>query len=279
MVTNTIRKRRDSLIAFFVLTFGITWGLAALLVLFPGVFEAFFGALSAASPVFILAVAAPTIAASVLTFARGGWKGLRTLYAKFAQWRFGMQWYAVLLAGIPLVNYLVSRMMGAKPTHVLGTLGSVLGFLLLNLVLGPLGEELGWRGFALPRLLERFSPLVASLALGLIWGVWHLPAFFLAGLPQSNLAIPLFLIKTLLLAILATWIFIHTKGSVLSMVLFHWIVNMSLDIFGAPELPLTLAFAGIAGLVIVFDQQVGWLRRDEKRIRQDAGATALGAGR
>src|SRR5574337_857223 len=61
------------------------------------------------------------------------------------------------------------------------------------LTTGPLGEELGWRGFALPRLLKRFNPFVASLVLGAIWGVWHLPSFYLAGMVQARLALPIFI--------------------------------------------------------------------------------------
>src|SRR5581483_3480393 len=108
MLRNTVGKQRGLLVSFFVLTFAITWGLAAFVVLVPRLSEALFGKLSAASPVFIVAVAGPTIAASILTFVQGGWSDLRALYAKWTQWRFGVQWYALLLVGIPLVNYLIS---------------------------------------------------------------------------------------------------------------------------------------------------------------------------
>ena len=77
------------------------------------------------------------------------------------------------------------------------------------------GEELGWRGYALPRLLERFSPLVASLILGVIWWLWHLPTFFIAGTPQFRQPVVAFLIMTTAYSILMTWIFLHTHGSVL----------------------------------------------------------------
>jgi membrane protease YdiL (CAAX protease family) len=260
MLNDTIRTRRNTLIVFFALTFAFSWGLAALLVLFPSQIEALFGQPSAAHPLFILAVAGPTIVATVLTFTHEGVSGLRRLYAQMTHWRFGFHWYALLLIGIPLGCYLISQAAGPQPKFDLSTPALLLAFLLLNLILGPLGEELGWRGYALPRLLERFNPLTASLILGALWGAWHLPAFFVSGLPQASLAIPVFLFGTLCLTILATWIFLHTGGSVPSIVLLHWMINCGQDVFGTSQLPFTLSIAVAAALVVVFDRRLGWLR-------------------
>jgi len=272
MLRNTVGKQRGLLVSFFVLTFAITWGLAAFVVLVPRLSEALFGKLSAASPVFIVAVAGPTIAASILTFVQGGWSDLRALYAKWTQWRFGVQWYALLLVGIPLVNYLISRVAGHEPVPNLSTLPSLLAFLVLEFVLGPLGEELGWHGFALPRLLNRYSPLAASLIFGVIWGMWHLPAFFLSGLPQSKLGVPVFLVRAMFLAILGTWIFVRTGRNVPSMVLFHFMLNVSLDMFGVPQRALMVITIAAAVLAIALDRQVGWFRKADA-----AAASTLGA--
>jgi len=272
MSRNTIHKQRDRLLSFFVLTFAITWGLAAFVVLLPSLSEGLFGKLSAASPVFIVAVAGPTIAASILTLVQGGLSGLRALYAKWTQWRFGVQWYALLLIGIPLTNYVISRVAGHGPVPNLSTLASLLGFLVLQFVLGPLGEELGWHGFAFPRLLNRYSPLTASLIFGIIWGMWHLPAFFLSGLPQSNLGVPIFLVRATFLAILGTWIFVRTGRNVPSMVLFHFMINVSLDLFGVPQLPLMVVTIAAAMVVVGLDRQVGWFRKADARDVQATGA-------
>lgn len=262
MIHTTVRKQGDLLVPFFVLTFAITWGLGAFIVLAPALAETLFGKLSAASPIFVVAVAGPTIAASILSFVRGGWQGLRALYAQWTTWHFGLPWYALLLLGIPLVNYLITWVAGSGPTPKLSTPARLLGFLLLQFVLGPLGEELGWHGFAFPRLLKRFSPFVASLVFGIIWGVWHLPAFFLAGLPQSDLGIPVFLVRATFLAILATWIFLRTGRNVPSMVLFHFMLNVSLDLFGVPQVPLMVVTIVAGVLVVVVDRRVGWFRKD-----------------
>jgi membrane protease YdiL (CAAX protease family) len=259
------KRERSLLVAFFVLTFAITWGLALLIVLFPGPLTALFGPVSAANPLFILAVAGPTVAATILTAMRAGRTGLRALYSGLTRWRFGIGWYAAILAGIPLIAFAVSQVAGAERKANLGTPALLVAFLLNQLILGPLGEELGWRGFALPRLLKRFSPLVASLILGVIWGVWHLPAFFVSGLPQTSLALPVFLLNVLFLSILATWIYRGTGGSVLSVALFHFAVNCAIDAFGAPLLPFMLAMAVAATLVVTLDSGADWFQHESSR--------------
>jgi membrane protease YdiL (CAAX protease family) len=260
MSNETTSKREGGLIAFFLLTYLITWGLAAFLFLLPGPFEALFGKMSMSSPVFVVAVAAPTISATILTYMRNRWPGLRNLYSRLARWRFGLQWYALVLIGIPIIGYLVGRLSGGRPSADLNTPLLVLSFLISQLILGPLGEELGWRGFALPRLLQRFSPLLASLILGAIWGVWHLPSFFVSTLVQSSLAIPVFLFGALCMSILSTWFYLHTGGSVLITVLFHLAFNASLNALGASFTWFTLALAVCALLVALLDRRLGWLR-------------------
>lgn len=260
MPNETTSKQEGGLVGFFVLTFLITWGLAAFLFLLPGPFEALFGKMSMSSPIFVVAVAAPTISATVITYIRSRWPGLRRLYAQIVQWRFGLEWYALVLIGIPAVGYLISRLTGGQPGVDLSTPQLVLIFLLGQLILGPLGEELGWRGFALPRLLRRFSPLAASLILGAIWGVWHLPSFFVSSLVQSSLAIPVFLFGALCMSVLATWLYLHTSGSVLITVLFHLMFNASLNAFGVSFTWFTFAMAVSAVLVVVLDRGLGWLR-------------------
>src|SRR5690606_11703585 len=80
---------------------------------------------------------------------------------------------------------------------------------------GALGEELGWRGYALPRLLELTDARAASIILGVVWAVWHLPAFFLASLAQSSVNFGLFVINVTAFSVIMTWLFVNTRGSVL----------------------------------------------------------------
>lgn len=258
MSAPSTRFRTDALPLFFLLTFAFTWGIAACLVLFPTAVEALFGELSSFSPIFLLAVAGPTLVATFLTWKHAGWSGLKRLYGHLLRWRFGLRWYALLLVGIPLLGYLVAQVAGPEMVYDLATPMLLLLALVNLLVSGPLGEELGWRGFALPRLLNRFNPFIASLILGILWGIWHLPSFFLSGLPQSGLAIPIFLLGGLCLSILATWLFYHTDQSVLSIVLFHYMVNFSLSVLGAPLPAFTLVLVVAAVLVVALDRRLHW---------------------
>jgi uncharacterized protein len=94
-----------------------------------------------------------------------------------------------------------------------------------NLFQGPLAEELGWRGFLLPRLLDKCSPLKASVILGIVWAVWHLPAGTVTGGPYYFHTVAgtlLFTTRTVALSILMTVLFLHTRGSVLLAIVMHW---------------------------------------------------------
>jgi membrane protease YdiL (CAAX protease family) len=249
---------------FFLLTFAITWGFGALAIFLPAQFQALFGELTDTSPMYFLAVAAPTISATLVTFARDGWTGLGSLYGRLVHWRFGL-WYTLVLLGIPAVGWIAARIIGASPLKEANTTAEFLLLMFYILTTGPLCEELGWRGFALPRLLNRFSPFTASLILGVIWGVWHLPSFFVGGMEQNAMSIPLFLFNALFLSIFVTWVFLHTGGSVLIAVLIHFSVNFCATIIGV-TLP-TLGIMLLAGsiLVLVFDKQIGWFQKQERR--------------
>ena len=192
--------RSRPLVAFFVLTFAITWGLGGCFALFPAQFEALFGEISNTNPLFFVAVYAPSVSALIVTAYTGGISGLRELLNRLLRWRVGLRWYLTVFLGVPLL-LLGSAALSAWFSGKSLEFGPkdwrlALYALLIPLVTdpGPLGEELGWRGFALPRLLERWSALSASLILGLIWGLWHLPAFFFSGLPQSQFSLPAFLL-------------------------------------------------------------------------------------
>jgi len=149
-----------------------------------------------------------------------GKPGVKDLLGRILRWRVGVRWYAIAV-GLPVVLTLAAAgahlLLGAPPALRLGRL-SVLEPVIFVLVVG---EELSWRGYALPRLLARRSALAASLILGLLWGVWHLPTFLVPGAPQYGLPLPAFVLLTMAYSVLFTWIYIHTKGSVLIATVLH----------------------------------------------------------
>lgn len=258
MSTSSNRRERDTLFPFFIITFLITWGIGALAIFLPAQLQAFVGELTDTSPIYFLAIAAPTVSATILTFARDGWKGLASLYGRLVHWRFGFKWWALVLVGIPVVGWIASQITGSNPLKPTNSLSEFLWVLFYLLVTGPLCEELGWRGFALPRLLKRFNPFTASLILGIIWGVWHLPSFLLGGMVQAGMSLPLFLLNALLLSVFVTWIFQHTGGSVLITVLIHYTVNICASILGVTLPALVVVFLTVDIFILIFDKRIGW---------------------
>jgi hypothetical protein len=212
----------------------------------------------------------PAIAA-VLTAAWAGRPALRELGARLTRWRVGVRWWAVVLAG-PAVLWAATAglhvLLGGDAAAVrpqaveAGPAGLVLLFLVLALTDG-LGEELGWRGFALPRLLRRLGPVAASLLLGVVWAVWHAPLSWTSGAVLEGTPVWLLLVQLPACAVGYTWVFLHTGGSVLPAVALH----ATLSLFGV-TLPRTdgdwrpyLLFVGLQVAVAAALVVAGGLRR------------------
>lgn len=205
--------KRHPLVAFFVLAYAFSWWPWALSM--PGL------------PLFPLG---PMVAALTLTAVINGRDGLKALLAKVVQWRVNLRWYGVaLLLPVALglsaigMNLLLGAPMPAATQ--LPQWAVILSVLLSQVIFIQIGEELGWRGFALPRLLEGRSALAASLILGLLWLGWHLPSYATGAI--SAILIP----APFITAFLFTWLYQHTNGSVLIAILFHSMLNTVSDIF------------------------------------------------
>ena len=251
---------RRPLITFFYLTFVITWGLGAIAIFLPEQFQRLFGELTDTSPIYFLAIAAPTISATSLTMAWEGWQGLKSLYARLVRWHIDFKWYVLVLLGIPAVGWIAARFTGASALKPTDTPVELLWLLFYILITGPMCEELGWRGYALPRLLKRFNPFVASLVLGALWGVWHLPSFFLGGMVQEGQSLPLFLLNALLLSIFVTWVFMRTGGSVLITVLIHFAVNVCASVIGVAPHVIIILLLAVNMLILVYDKRLAWFQ-------------------
>jgi uncharacterized protein len=247
------RIMQRSLYAFFGLTFAITWGIGALFVLYPDRLTELFGVMSTRNPLFVLAVWAPALSALVLTAATEGVAGLRRLARGVAHWRVGLRWYLFVLLGIPVLGIGAALLGGTPPfpsvSHWYLIIPALLSAVLTDP--GPLGEEPGWCGYALPRLLAERSAHFASVILGLIWGVWHIPAFLIGGTPQHGLSLPALLLGGVSLSILATWIYNNTRGSVLLTILLHLMANFSLNVIDAPLVQFSGLLAITALIVVV----------------------------
>jgi membrane protease YdiL (CAAX protease family) len=202
----------------------------------------------------------PAVAAIIMIRMTEGKAGLIRLRSRIRQWRAGWHWYLFVLVGIPALVVLgiivqpgaLASFQGVTPTLLVSY---PLTFLVIIFGGGPLGEEPGWRGFALPRMQPRYGPLRGSLILGIFWCFWHLADFLTptqGGGPGTGLAafftnLPIFLLMVLALTIIFTWVFNHTAGSVFIAILLHASVN-------TPELVLLPLFPAVdhTGILVAY---------------------------
>lgn len=177
----------------------------------------------------------PTVAALVAAHALGGWAEIKQLLRGILIWRVGIQWYLFVFlfpVAARLLAVGVNVLLGGEPPRFFSSatvgfsgISPVLIILFLGIFIRPsLVEEIGWRGFALPRMQERLGALGASLLLGLLWGLWH---FHPVNFPFYKDWMLWFLLMTLLGSVIYTWIYNHTGGSILLAALFHASTNFS----------------------------------------------------
>jgi membrane protease YdiL (CAAX protease family) len=196
---------------FLLIAFGWTWPLAA------GI------RVSMILP--LLALFGPLLGAVVVLGIMEGREGLARLWRKFALRRRHLPWLAVAIA-LPLFLVIpvwcLERLSGSALELALGPI-SALSLILAFLIVG---EEVGWRGFALPHLLERWPALWSGIGLGVVWALWHLPNFFLPGFPHQDLPFTAFILMIVSFSILFTWLYLRTQGSLLVAVVFHAALNL-----------------------------------------------------
>jgi membrane protease YdiL (CAAX protease family) len=212
-----------ALAVFVLLSFGITWSVIGGYILFPEPAARIFGAMSGSHPLFFLATWAPGIAGVLLVLAHAGVRGLRGFLSRLLLWRGPALWWGFIGLGIPSVFIAGSLLKGGPllaPLPAEGA-GAMLALAARMLFLGPV-EELGWRGVAQPLLQRHLAPFWAGALIGTFWGLWHLPAFHLAGVVFEGWSFLPFFVGNVTLAILVTPVFNAARGSLLLPVLFHW---------------------------------------------------------
>jgi len=209
---------------YFLLAFGITWGFGGLALLTGNIRS---GGVHQLHPLHYLAAFGPSIAGFIMAATTEGWAGVRNILARLVPRWANVPWYAAVLVGFPAASFAAAWFHDPNSLSKLLSWDRLICLVPITLVLdtGPLGEEFGWRGFALPRLLRRWPPLIAALILGAIWWAWHLPTFFIHALSQSRLSIPLYVVNILALSILMTGLYIRTRGDLLLMILVHVMAN------------------------------------------------------
>lgn len=214
-----------SITLFLLLTFGIAWGILAAFIFFPEAMVGLFGEITGEHPLFYLAVWAPAISAFIVTFRWTGLEGLRRHLGRALLWRCSWPWYAFLLLGVPLVFFVGSFFKGnlSEAAFPFPSASSFLVALVFIAVKGPI-EEFGWRGLALPLLQRKMAPIWAALVIGVIWGLWHTPAFLLSGTEQSAWSFLPFFTGTIALSVIVTPLFNASRGSIFLPALFHFML-------------------------------------------------------
>lgn len=241
--------RRYPLVTFFVFAYALSWILWIPLV----------AAGQQVSPIaglifIIIGGFGPFLSAIIVTAIVQGKAGLRELRNRIFKWRVGTRWYLFVLS-FPIVFALVSYglyvLLGGTPQDLSGLQPWYNYFPAFAYVffLGGGQEEPGWRGFALPRLQVKYSAFVASVILGVFWAFWHFPLFFSAVSSQSGLPFAWYLPHCIALAIIFTWIYNGTGGSVLLAMMFHAGLNASAN--WIPFLAAEGALSQFASVVIV----------------------------
>lgn len=254
-----------TLIPFLTLTFGVSWGLVALYMLFTEPLVAIFGEIGYTNPLFILAVYTPGFAAVFLIWWYYGLRGLGSFFRRLTLWRAPASWWLLLILGIPVIFYAGAAVKGSfSAPFPFSSWYQLFPALALALLLGPI-EEFGWRGVALPLLQRRFAPFWASLILGLIWGAWHLPAFFLEGTPQSAWSFGPYFIGVVAIAIILTPMFNAARGSLLVAALYHFQLNNPI---WPDAQPWDMLMFAVAAVFVV------WLNR-RQMFQREAGVTEV----
>jgi uncharacterized protein len=258
--------KKHPLRGYFILVFGLVW-----LWEIPiyGLMDYWKGY------ILFMVIVSPSAVGIFMTAIVEGNLGISRLFEKCTHWRVGVIWYLVALFLTPALFFItVFSMPKAAAAFQMPSPSFILTYLsalAIGIFGAPLIEELGWRGFALPRLQERYGPLFGTLILGLLWAAWYLPSWFLTprGIIGNNLleaSIPFLKYAGSILgsAIFYTWIFNRSNGSIFLSMLFHSSINVTFSNFPSAFFPSLfqpntfthlfsqIGFLPLAILVIIF---------------------------
>lgn len=245
-------SRHPSLPVYFALTFLVAWTLwlAA---------TAIAGGAGGGAFLYLPGTFAPGIVAVLLTARAEGAAGVRSLLLPLFKWEVSARWYLFALGFIAVIKLIVALLhrtatgewprFGDTPIYLM-----LAATVLSTVMLGQSGEEVGWRGYALPRMAAPLGLGAASVVLGVIWAAWHLPLFFIAGGSVSGQSFPLYLLQVTALSVAFAWLWWRTGRSLLLTMLFHAAINNTKDIVpsgveGASD-PFALSTSRVAWLTV-----------------------------
>lgn len=283
-VSNLLTKK--PLLSFFLLTYIISWGIWTPIVV--NYYRNPFPISFAETPLYLILLAflgffGPTFAALIMAGVEDGRKGIKRLFSGWKRWQIGIPWYlAILISQIVIelaATWLYITVYDVSPEITWHAWYGVFPMFLQAAILGgAIAEETGWRGYALPRLMNTKNALTSSILIGLIWGVWHLP---ISLIPGANFPVPLnpvlfgiFILNATFISVVMTWLFNNSRGSILICYLYHALLNTS--IFGSiirfedmtsawqAKMYFSTALRGIFALSLVVFFGARWLSRKKE---------------
>jgi len=242
-------KPKRPLVTFFVLTYALMWACFSTVAVAEIPIYAPLGGV-----LVLLGTFAPSLVALWITARTEGEGGVRALLGGVIKWRVSARWYLFALAYIPVIK-LTAALIHRLATGEWPRFGDEPWYLILPAIAvsTPVqaGEEIGWRGYALPRLAARFGLGRASILLGLIWACWHLPQFFIPDADTYRQSFFVYVLQVTALSVAMAWLYARTNGSVLLVMLLHAAVNNAKDIVPS-ALPGANSTFGLSASVVAW---------------------------
>jgi len=272
----------STLLKFFSLTYAMTW-------------TCFFAAASVSGgtagfrgPLFLLGTIAPSLVALALTAWADGREGAQALLGRILRWQVGVRWYVFALGYMSVVK-LAAALVHRAVTGVWPRFGETPLYVMAGAIListwVQAGEEIGWRGYALPRMAARLGLAPASVLLGIIWATWHLPLFFIPGTSTTGQSFPVYLAQVTAVSVAMAWLYWKIEGSLLLTMILHAAINNTKDIVpsavAAAASPWTLSSSPIAWITaaLLWICAAGFLvqmsRADSKRRLYSPGTAGV----
>lgn len=242
------------LIGYVLLTYAVTWTAWFTSAAFAD--AAGIGILfGLGGPVFLLGVFAPGLVAIAIVAAEDGRAGVVRLLAQIGRWQVGGRWYLFAVGyfiAIKLGAALLQRVItGGWPPFGETPVPLMLGAILVS-TWSQAGEEVGWRGHALPRLAQCCGLGGASIVLGIVWAVWHLPLFFIEGSGSQGQSFPVYLLHVIALSVAMAWLYWKTRRSLLLVMVMHASVNNTTGV-------VTSAVPGATDVLSLDGSLVAWI--------------------
>lgn len=251
------------ILKFISLTYAVSWTCFITALVLSGSVGSFVPALSVfRTPLLLLGTFTPSLVALGLTARDEGFLGIQALLRPVFASRVAARWYLFAIGYLPAIKVIVAIVhrvitgswprFGDEPWYLI-----VAAIVISTPV--QAGEEIGWRGYALPRLAVRVGLARASLLLGLIWACWHLPLFFIPGVDNYGQSFPIFVLGVTALSVAIAWLYANTNGSLLLTMLMHSAVNQTVGIVPSAVANAANPFALSTSLVASLTNAFLWI--------------------